>query len=213
MRSWSIYAKNRRVNSDARRVAPLFELAFLQWGFMCFPETRCSTEDIILSGGHRFISSLESTAVSGVAILVHSKHTEYVIGKHLVFDRVMAIDVKSGRKRTRIVAIYVPHAGVRRNAWEEFEAYLNNISMLALEATRLRMNVIIGGDFNISLNVGRRGECMKDFCRELNLQIANGSGLSNNNTNWTFRNTLGTLCRIHYILYSPGLFCEGATAT
>ena len=75
------------------------------------------------------------------------------------------------------------------------------------------MNIIIGGDFNLCLDVGRRGTSMTDLCQQFRLTVANGSGLSSAAANWTFRSTLGVLRRIDYILYSPGISCENALAT
>ena len=85
--TWHVYAKNGRINSDERRVALLCELSSLKWHFICFSETRCLTQDVILRGGHRLITFLESPAASGVGILVHSDYTRYIIKKYLISDR------------------------------------------------------------------------------------------------------------------------------
>ena len=122
-----MYAKNGRINTDERRVALLGELSSLQWYFICFSETHRLTQDIILRGGHRLITFLESPAASGVGILVHSDYVKYITKKHLISDRTMAIDVKIGMKRVRIISAYFPHAGY---AWVEFEDCMNNISIL-----------------------------------------------------------------------------------
>ena len=208
--TWHVYAKNGRINSDERRVALLCELSSLKWNFICFSETRCLTQDIILRGGHRLITFLESPAASGVGILVHSDYTKYIIKKHLISDRTMVIDVKIGRKRVRIISVYVPHAGY---TWVDFEACMNDISILVSEPTRLNMSIIIGGDFNLSLGIGRRGEYMDELCQQFRLKIGNGTGLASADANWTFRSTLGATRRIDYILYSAGLTSESASAT
>ena len=124
MRTWHVYAKNGRINTENRRIALLSELAVLQWDFICFSETRCLTEDTLLHGGHRLITSLESPAASGVAILVHSDCVKYIIRKHMVSDRVMAIDVKIGTKKIRIISVYMPHAGY---SFAEFEKCMEDI--------------------------------------------------------------------------------------
>ena len=107
----------------------------------------------------------------------------------------MAIDVKIGMKRVRIISVYVPHAGY---TWVEFENCMNDISILVSEATRLNISIIIGGDFNLSLGIGRRGEYMNDICQQFSLKIANGGGVSSADANWTFRSTLGTVLRIDF---------------
>ena len=61
--------------------------------------------------------------------------------------------------------------------WVDFEDCINDISILVAEATRLNMSTIICGDFNLSLGIGRRGECMNDLCHQFRLKIANGIGL------------------------------------
>ena len=99
VRTWHAYAKNGRIHTENRRIALLSELSALQWDFICFSETRCLTEDTLFHGGHRLITSLQSPAASGVAILVHSDYVKYIIRKHMVSDRVMAIDVKIGTKK------------------------------------------------------------------------------------------------------------------
>ena len=66
--TWHVYAKNGRINSDKRRTILLSELSLLQWHFVCFSETRCLSDDVILHGGHRLITNLESKKASGVGI-------------------------------------------------------------------------------------------------------------------------------------------------
>lgn len=207
---WHVYAKNGRINTDARRVSLLAELSLLHWHFVCFSETRCLTDDIILSGGHRLITSLETKGPSGVGILIHSNYIKYVTKTHVISDRTMGMDVEIGTKCVRIISVYFSHAGY---AWSDFEKCIEDVTILVSEATRLRMNIIIGGDFNLCLDVGRRGTSMTDLCQLFRLTVANGSGLSSAAANWTFRSTLGVLRRIDYILYSPGISCENTLAT
>ena len=128
----------------------------------------------------------------------------------MISNRIMGIDVKIGGKRVRVISVYVPIAGY---SWSEFEECIEDITILTSEATRLNMSVIIGGDFNLSLGIGRRGTSTTDFCQQFRLTVANSGGLPMADDMWTFRSTLGSLRRIDYILYSPGLFCDGAGPT
>ena len=208
--TWHVYAKNGRINSGERRIILLSELSLLQWHFICFSETRCLTDDVILHGGHRLITSLETKKASGVGILVHSDYIKYNTKKQIISDRIMGIDVKIGGKRVRVISVYMPHAGY---SWSDFEECIEDITILTSEATRLNMNIIIGGDFNLSLGIGRRGTSMTDFCHQFRLAVANGSGFHTADDMWTFRSSLGTLRRIDYILYNPGLYCDTVVAT
>ena len=133
MRTWHVYAKNGRIHTENRRVALLSGLSVLQWDFICFSETRCLTEDTLLHGGHRLITSLESPAASGVAILVHSDYVKYIIRKHMFSNRIMAIDAKIGTKQIRVISVYMPHAGYN---FSEFEKCMEDITLLTSEATR-----------------------------------------------------------------------------
>ena len=133
-----------------------------------------------MRGGHRLITFLESPATSGVGILVHSDYTKYIIKKYLISDRSMAIDVKIGMKRIRIICVYVPHAGY---TWVDFEDCMNDISILVSEATRSNMSIIIGRDFILFLGIGSRGRYMNERCQQFRLEIANGNGLVGADTN------------------------------
>ena len=68
-----LLTRNARINTDARLLILLGELENITWNFICFSETRRSTEDVIISGGHRLISSNGDGRyiASGVTILVH----------------------------------------------------------------------------------------------------------------------------------------------
>ena len=44
----------------------------LAWNVICFSETRAATDDVILSGGHRLISELDSCRFAGVAVFPHA---------------------------------------------------------------------------------------------------------------------------------------------
>ena len=76
--SLRVICKNGRINSDDRLSILLSELSMLEWDCICFSETRCKTQDIILTGGHRLICKHDGTSVaSGVAILIHSRFVKH----------------------------------------------------------------------------------------------------------------------------------------
>ena len=124
-------------------------------------------------------------------------------------DRAMAVDLDIEGRKIRIIAAYVPHGGY---GWTDFEDTMEEISELVLDAQRYGRKVIIGGDFNLSLHTGHRGNFMTTFCAEHSLVISNGTGPADTSENWTFRSRLGALRRIDYIVYGAGLSCLNSRA-
>ena len=90
----------------------------------------------MLQGGHRLITFLASPAASGVDFF----RPQY--------------GNRCKTKKNGIISVYAPRDGY---VWGEFENCMNELSVLVSEATRVNMRIIIGGDFNLSLDVGRRG--------------------------------------------------------
>ena len=112
---------------------------------------------------------------------MHRRHVENIVRKKLISDRVLAVDIKVAVDRIiRVIAIYVPHAGY---TWAEFLEVFDAIGALVLEAQHRNMSVILGGDFNLSLAVGDRGDCMADLCAQFRLQVANGDGNNDDDAN------------------------------
>ena len=85
--------------------------------------------------------------------------------------------------------------------------------MLIIEAQDHSYHVIIGGDFNLSLDVGPRGDAMKELCDQFHLHIFNGVGNAHSNSNWTFRSSMGHLRRIDYILHTHGFHTDHVSAS
>lgn len=67
------------------------------------------------------------------------------------------------------------------------------------------MRILIGGDFNLSLNTGDRGRVFQDLCREYQPTIANQNRGAAEAKQLTFRSSLGALRRIDYIVYGGGV--------
>ena len=126
--SWYLLAKNGRINSEFRQLCLLGELSFTLWDIVCISETRCSSQDIILQGGHRFLAHRGDYHASGVAILIHKNHAHNI--KHIMYisDRVMAIDIQMGCKIMRVIALYLPHAGY---PWDDF--YIMHQSIISID--------------------------------------------------------------------------------
>ena len=133
---------------------------------------------------------LSSSNASGVAIFVHAKHTEKIIRKILISDRVMAIDIREGNRILRIISVYLSHSGY---PWIDFEREMKNIVSLVMERKDQGKYIVIAGDFNLSLNNGDRANMMQNLCDQFQFQVSNGDGNANDVHNWTFRSRLGTL--------------------
>lgn len=115
-----------------------------------------------------------------------------------------------GRKNIRCISVYIPHAGY---PWTEFGKCFDEIVVEAAEAVREGHQLIIGGDFNLSLHVGDRGEWIRDLCAQLNLQVAGGMHSLVDASHWTFRSSLDALRRIDFILLGPGLEVQSTRAS
>ena len=181
------------------------ELSLVKWDIICFSETRCRSQDIFIDDGHRLICSNSDEArsvASGVAILVHRRWIKMIKQRICVTDRVMAIDLKISHKMIRIIAVYLPHAGYDSNY---FQSTLDDVERLIMEACDKRYAVVIGGDFNLSLDQGDRDRLLQDLCAEFSLDIANGTSLAENPNMWTFKTSWDNFNRLDYVLHSRSL--------
>ena len=70
-------------------------------------------------------------------------------------------------------------------------------SRLLTPTLRSRQIVIVGGDFNTSIDVGARGDLLADVANHFGLVIANSSGNGWDDDQWTFKSWSGTLRRIN----------------
>ena len=91
-------------------------------------------------------------------------------------DRVLAIDVRIGKRILRSIAVCFPNAGY---VWSDFEVCMNEASGLIMEGTDQSKHCIIAGDFNLLLHRGGRGVFMDDFCNQHQVNVTNGEGLDN----------------------------------
>ena len=73
---------------------------------------------------------------------------------YLISDRITAIDLLIERKWLRILSVYLPHVGY---ILDEFLDCMTQLNSLVMEAQDRMMNVIVAGDFNVSLeDIGAR---------------------------------------------------------
>ena len=62
--------------------------------------------------------------------------------------------------------------------------------------------MIVAGDFNTTLNVGHRGDCLADVCNNFELSIANSNDFHWDNNQWTFKRWSASLRRIDFLCHS-----------
>ena len=93
--------------------------------------------------------------------MVHHRWTTNIKHTICLNDRVMAVDLKISQKTIRLIAVYLPHSGYDR---KYFQDTFTDIEVLANDAMDKGYTIILGGDFNLSLDQGYRREVMEEFC-------------------------------------------------
>ena len=146
----------------------LGELSDLSWDIVCFSETRLPSEDIILEGGHRLISSLGTFVHAGVAILIHARWVQFIKTFVRVSDRLLYLDLSVNGRCYRFSAVYFPHAGY---SWDAFNSCYDDLRSTVLEGQHLGRKCFVGGDFNSEMYRGIRGNRLREFLAEVNLEI------------------------------------------
>ena len=165
------------------------ELSLIKLNFVLFSETRCGTQDVFVEGRHRLIWSNGASAsspASGVAILVKRKWTSGIKKVICLNDRVMSLDLKIFQKTIRLISIYFPHSGYERKYCHYI---VTDIDVLVTDAIDKEYQMILGGDFNLNLNPGYRGQVMEELCSAFSLDIANGVSMENDPSMWTMEIT------------------------
>jgi endonuclease/exonuclease/phosphatase family metal-dependent hydrolase len=127
---------------------------------------------------------------------LHERHVKKKNRIQNVSGRVLALDFTVNGKQMRSIAVYVPHCGY---SVEDLEQTYNQLRCVTSEACHSKKAIIIGGDFNTQLNVGRRGILLQQFSDEFGLQITNNS-IAEHRDNWTFRSSTGITRRLDYVL-------------
>ena len=84
----------------------------------------------------------------------------------------MTIDLQIYNEMICIIAVYLFHA---KYELSYFQNLLDDLERLVMEAYGKQLKVLIGGDFNLSLNDGVRDRVLQDLCSEFSLYIANGN--------------------------------------
>ena len=114
----------------------------------------------------------------------------------------MYVDVQIGKK-DRIIAAYAPHAGCSEQDFANFFEQLHSALHGAYEDGR---NAILGGDLNLQIDVGKRGEQFANICSGFGLLITNDDGHHDPLVDTgTFSSSMGIKRRIDFIVSSRSL--------
>ena len=175
------------------------ELDGCDWDIISFSETRCDWGVATLPLGAKLLTSTQHTQSAGVAVLVHKHHVKSVLKHFVQSERLMYVDLALPGCIVRCISVYMPHMGYPA---EELETVYEQLHQIVEAASRLGLKVLIGGDFNTQLDVGRRGDLLSELCHSFELNVANDQPGTNS---WTFCSSLGVKRRLDYIIYSSYL--------
>jgi len=165
-----IFTRNARIGTDAKLAELLGELNGKTWDVILFSESRAKEQVRTLDGGYKLYTALGENLAAGVGILLRARHVRPNSKLRRFSDRVAALDFKVHGCKLRAVAAYVPHAGY---ADELLEATYDQLRAALTQARRAQLRTIVGGDFNTSLGVERRGALLHEFAAGHELCIAN----------------------------------------
>ena len=82
--------------------------------------------------------------------MIHSRHVANVSRIRSVSDRMLVVDLTYDSCSVRCISVYLPHSKLNHNLYVDL---IESLSWLRSEATRRKMKVIIGGDFNTQLMI------------------------------------------------------------
>ena len=106
-----------------------------------------------------------------------------------------------GPSKFRAVAIDAPHRGYD---WQYFEATFEQLRCVLDEAQKLHQKQIVGGDFNLQIDIRTRGEEFQHVVDVFGLLTTNLSDTPWDNQ-WTFKSNMGVRQNLDYILVSKSL--------
>ena len=138
-----ISCKNARLHSDEKVAELLGEMQHCKWDLVVFSETRANIDKTVLQGGHVLYGSRTPTTCAGVAIAIHSRFSFCVQRVHVLGDRLMYVDLKTGMRIMRVVSLYMPHAGYPS---EDLRQLYEQMQFILADARRHGFSYVVGGD-------------------------------------------------------------------
>ena len=175
---WNIiYNKRPRLFSETRSNYRIIELQEANFKHICF-------------------GSGTETCSAGVAILLHERHAKNVASAKVISDRVMYVDLTVGDWKLRSIEAYAPHAGYSDDA---LNACFEQVHVAAMGACREGRKTILGGDFNLQLQVGNHGAQITALANAFGFTITNDDAHhSPSAEKWTFCSSMGVKRRIDF---------------
>ena len=132
---------------------------------------------------------------------MHKRYADIIVnftqysGVHLY-----SLDFVFARNKFRVFAICAPHADF---PFRDFHDLMSLLTELAISAKKDGFIVIIGGDFNCQLDIGSRGEILRELSAICHLRIANEiHGDMTIEDHWTFESSMGIRRQLDFILCS-----------
>ena len=116
--------------------------------------------------------------------------------------RVLALNFTVNGNKMRNIATYVPHCGY---SVQHLEQTYDQLRCVLSEARRSKRAVIMGGDFNTQIYIGRRGILLKQLSDEFGLRITNDT-IPETTDDWTFRSSTDIKRRIDFVLATHHFF-------
>ena len=87
--------------------------------------------------------------------MVNKLWVPFIVRVVRVSDRMVFIDIRIAVCTYRFISVYFPHVGY---SIEDYEICFNDLRTNVIMGQRLGMKCMVGGDFNIELNRGWRGD-------------------------------------------------------
>ena len=159
----------------------------------CLAKQRVTIESLsyrkTINFRHICFGSGTETCSAGVALLLHERHAKNVASAKVISDRVMYVDLTVGGWKLRSIAVYAPHAGYSDDA---LNAFFEQVHVAVMGACREGRKTILGGDFNLQLQVGNRGAQISALANAFGLTITNDDEHhSPSAEKWTFSSSMG----------------------
>ena len=173
---------------------------FPTWDIVTFSECRSQPQQITIDGNHKLFIARDSYAASGVGILVHERYSDDVSNFTQHSGRLCSLDLKLKIAIFRVFFIYAPHSGF---PFVDFEQLMQELMDLASLANRNGFIVIVSGDFNTQLDVGPRGQLLRELSVVCHLRISNEiHDHMDFDDQWTFESSMGVRRQLDFILCS-----------
>ena len=108
-----------------------------------------------------------------------------------------------------MVATYYPHVGY---SIDDYNLCFDALRTVVLDGQQNNCKCFVGGDFNSVLDFGWRGNRLREFVHETNLEVSNNPSSLDVVKDWTFKGLLGHKRIIDYCLVPGEFYVDSAHA-